>query len=137
LAPRETEPKHIRQHQLSNFQKCHQQQAFGLESLRTEAIRVIKIPNSWALTTIHRLPQLSSLCANFSALPPPPRSASVADQHPPSIVVRRRLRRTVQVHRLQITSRRGWVRKLCANYAATTTTLRLRHSTAAAINRHV
>ncbi|QCD86921.1 hypothetical protein DEO72_LG3g1450 [Vigna unguiculata] len=32
------EPKHIRQRQYSNFQKCHQHQAFGLGSLRTEAI---------------------------------------------------------------------------------------------------
>ena len=99
-------------------------QAFGLGSLRTdaingplasviywtEAIRAVKILNSRALATIHRLPQLSSLCANFSTLPPPPRSASVGNQHPLSIVMRRRLRRAVQVHRLQITSRRGWVR---------------------------
>ncbi|QCE14182.1 hypothetical protein DEO72_LG11g1180 [Vigna unguiculata] len=82
-------------------------QAFGLGSLRTEAIKAVKIPNSRAPTTIHRLPQVSSLCANLSALPPPPRSTSFADQHPPSIVVHRRLRRAVQVHRLQITSRRG------------------------------
>jgi len=125
LAPGETEPKHIRQHQLSNFQKCHQQQAFALGSLRTEAIRVIKIPNLQTLTTIHRLPQLFSLCVNFSALPPPPRSTSVANQHPPSIVVRHRLRRAIQVHPLQIISRRRWVWKLCANFAAIPITLRL------------
>ena len=80
-------------------------------------------------------PQLSSLYANFSALPPPPRSASIADKHSPSIVVRRRLCRAVQVHRLQITSRCGSVRKLCVNFAATTTTLCLRRRPASAINR--
>jgi len=38
LASVAMEPKHIRQRQFSNFQKCHQHQAFGLGSLRTEAI---------------------------------------------------------------------------------------------------
>jgi len=38
LAPVTTELKHIRQHQYSNFQKCHQHQAFGLGSLSIEAI---------------------------------------------------------------------------------------------------
>jgi len=87
-------------------------------------------PNYYSLS-----PQLSYLCVRYSALPPSPRSASVADQHPPSIVVRRRLCRAIQVHRLQITSRCGSIWKLCANFAATTTTLCLRRRPASAINR--